>query len=160
MGVEEIQKINNLAKELLKHHIASSSEDAFARAELMVKGEAPSTAREDEVNQELRQLGLKINSIYSELVNLQSEFKSVKAEIDSLKRNMHRVVSEQKAPSQSSAAQGSSAGNVPIHVTASAKHDAETGQVEQSQARPRTGDYKEKDVAVEKFFYYGNNKPK
>ncbi len=150
MGVEEVQKINTLAKELLKHHIASSSEDAFARAELMVKGETPTADnKEDEVNRELRQLGLKINSLYTELVNLRQEFKLIKDDVSSIKKKVEGIGSERRQFEQ------------PI-VQSQPVENKEQQPISQepkkTETRSRTGDFKEKDVEIEKFFYYGNKK--
>ncbi|MBI2133386.1 hypothetical protein HYU11_01750 [Candidatus Woesearchaeota archaeon] len=142
MGVEEVQKINSLAKELLKHHIASSSEDAYVQAELMVKGEAPKVNREDEVNRDLRMLGLKLNSMYNEIVALQAEIKGLKDEMTSIKKKIEsfRVVEQPRAE--------------PVHQPPNEQQAIPPAKTEQA-SRPRTGDYQEKDVQIEKFFYYG-----
>ncbi|MBI3034592.1 hypothetical protein HYY72_05530 [Candidatus Woesearchaeota archaeon] len=152
MGVEEIQKINNLAKELLKHHIASSSEDAYARAELMVKGEPQKENNDSEVNKELRMLGLKMNSLYSELVSLQHEVKGMKDEIAYIKNKLQSEAFQRPSAPIQQAAQ---------HHEEPGEH-AETQKVQdapkKTEGRSRTGDYSEKDVEIEKFFYYGTNK--
>ena len=172
MGIEEIQKINTLAKELLKHHIASSSEDAYAQAELAVRGEAPKVSKEDEINKELRMIGLKMNSLYSDMYNMQQEMKSVKEELSSVKR---LLLSRPAAPEQrvepkviqQEAAVVSQARielqqpktAVPITVTASVTPDQMASPEKKGDLpRSRTGDYAEKDVQVEKFFYFGNKK--
>ncbi len=142
MGVEEVQKINSLAKELLKHHIASSSEDAYVQAELMVNGEAPKTDKEDEVNREIRMLGLKLNSLYNEIVNLHAEMKVMKDEILFIrKRSESRVVVEQPKPAE--------------HVQQAETQPSPEPVKNVEPARSRTGDFQEKDVQIEKFFYYG-----
>ncbi len=148
--MEEVQKINTLTKELRKHHIAESSEDAFAQAELMVKGQAHDTSKEDEVNRELRSIGLKINSLYSDIVSLQLELKAVKEGMASLNRKLERV---QAQPTERGAQPTSQ--QVPIKVTASATPEQVAEPAKKSETRLRTGDYTEKDVNVEKFFYYG-----
>ncbi|MBI4438670.1 hypothetical protein HY640_01935 [Candidatus Woesearchaeota archaeon] len=157
MGVEEIQKINNLAKELMKHQLASSSEEAYVKAELMVKGEAPKVTREDEVNRELRTLGMNMNSLYNELVKLQHEFKSFREEFSDIKRRVENMIPVQQAQQAQQAAPAERTGErepqQPTHTeTASQPSD------KKQTVRPRTGDYSEKDVAVEKFFYFGNNR--
>lgn len=149
--MEEVQKINILTKELRKHHIAESSEDAFAQAELMVKGQAHDTSKEDEVNRELRSIGLKINSLYSDIVSLQLELKAVKEGMASLNRKLDSRIQAQpiERPAQPTSQQ------VPIKVTASATPEQVAEPAKKSETRLRTGDYTEKDVNVEKFFYYG-----
>ena len=153
MGVEEVQKINNLAKELLKHHIASSSEDAYAQAEKMIKGEPHKEGMEDETNRELRMLGLKLNSLYSELVSTQQELKGMKEEIAYIKNKLQSEAFQRPAtPVQQASAQ---------HSTESGEHiEAQKTQEapKKTESRSRTGDYSEKDVEIEKFFYYGTNK--
>ncbi|MBI2142671.1 hypothetical protein HYU15_04270 [Candidatus Woesearchaeota archaeon] len=168
MGIEEVQKINTLAKELLKHHIAESSEDAYTRAEMMVKGDAPKTEKEDEINKELRLIGLKMNSLYSELVNLQQEFKGFKEEMAYIKRKLQSEAFQSARGAQSAqAAQAETEATQAeeTHETHAQKPHEAQQQKEQPKAagkgsavRPRTGDYQEKDVTVEKFFYFGTNK--
>lgn len=161
MGIEEVQKINTLAKELLKHHIAESSEDAYTRAETMVKGEAPRTEKEDEINKELRLIGLKMNSLYSELVNLQQEFKGFKEEMSYIKRKLQSEAFQKP----SSPVQTGSTATAAEEMHRQQSQEAQKQPNEQPKAadkhttpRPRTGDYSEKDVTVEKFFYFGTNK--
>ncbi len=163
MGIEEVQKINTLAKELLKHHIAESSEDAYTRAEKIVTGEAPKTEKEDEINKELRLIGLKMNSLYSELVNLQQEFKGFKEEVAYIKRKLQSEAFQKPGSSM----QSGSAATEETHATHAQKPQEAQQPKEQEQPkaaeklstpRPRTGDYSEKDVTVEKFFYFGTNK--
>ena len=149
MDVEEVQKINTLAKELLKHHIASSSDDAFARAESMVKGEAPVANNEDEVNRELRLIGLKMNSLYSELVSLQQEFKLIKDDVSSIKKKIDGIGSERRQFEQP---------RVQSQPIENAHQQAMSPEPRKTETRSRTGDFQEKDVEIEKFFYYGNKK--
>ena len=161
MGVEEIQKINNLAKELLKHHIASSSEEAFLKAEVMVKGEPQAENKEDEVNREIRVLGLKLNSVYSEMMGMQAEIKSLKEEMVSFRR---RVESAQVAQAAQIQRQETQRQEMPRPQPGTSAQNAEsvprqeTEQPKPTPNRLRTGEYTEKDVQVEKFFYFGTKK--
>ncbi|MBI2574259.1 hypothetical protein HYV82_00040 [Candidatus Woesearchaeota archaeon] len=165
MGIEEVQKINTLAKELLKHHIAESSEDAYTRAEMMVKGEVPKTEKEDEINKELRLIGLKMNSLYSELVNLQQEFKGFKEEVAYIKRKLQSDAFQGARGAQSVQSETAATAAEETHAAHTQQPQEEQQTTEQPKAsgkspavRPRTGDYQEKDVTVEKFFYFGTNK--
>ena len=167
MGIEEIQKINTLAKELLKHHIVDSSEDAYLKAEGIVKGEVkgdsgsiPKVDKEDEINKELRMLGLKMNSLYSELVNMQQEFKGFKEEVAYIKRKLQSEAFQR--PSRETVADEKAVGGASSEGRESQERQQPAEQPrtaeKKSDIRPRTGDYSEKDVTVEKFFYFGTNK--
>ena len=182
MGVEEIQKVNALARELMKHGIASTSDEAVLKAEDMLRANsvdsmteaisnhsgqgrsaAPAALQHEalqSLNMDIRSLGVRFDAVAREVLTLKEEIKRMGSNLGDVSQQVTRL-SVHGLPAHSSAEQ-----NTP--VAASAPAPAVAQQQAFAQARPaafekpkmmnvHTGkeDYKSEDVAIEKIFYFG-----
>ncbi len=176
------RRVDDLARELLKSGACSSRADAHLRAEQIVlgeirtegleQGEASATkpevvANDDLVSNErlLTELGhirTKVDEQLREILLLKeaiSEIKTkVKAPVVEIQRykeepkeektQLFRELKKEDMPQQRAELQQE-------HVEHKRFSPEEGGEVE-STTHPRSGSYTPKDVAIDKFFYYGN----
>ena len=179
MDVEQIQKINEMALNLLRQGLAQDRADAVVQAERFFKKQDSSDYSSmrktlDEVQQDrqpqqaavVTQVDLsqdKIKEILEQNASfIVKKFKEFQERVDSMEKEMSSLrakvdnarmaaVEQPAARSQSQSAQqqtqargmpssgGGSGGNAaPVH--------------------PRSGNYSESDVSIEKFFYMGHKK--
>jgi hypothetical protein len=118
MGVEEIQRVNALAKELMKHGMAGTSDEALLRAEDMLRGngvnsmtaaitssgsmgktEATHLSNEalQEFNMGIRQLGVRFDSIAKEVLGMKEEIKKLNSTIGDMERQINRMSALQQS---------------------------------------------------------------
>ncbi|MEW5896670.1 MAG: hypothetical protein AB1668_03190 [Nanoarchaeota archaeon] len=165
MDVDRIQKVNALALNLMKQGLAQDREEAVVQAEKIYReidagssyqsvrermGEiekqaapAPKSAesvqaplKEDKIKEILEQ-----NAAFmvKKIKEFQEQMQEMRKEMDVLKNKMLWQRPAQEAPAQSSSA------------SPAAKEQAKPA----TQSHPRSGNYKEEDVSIEKFFYMG-----
>ena len=98
MGIEEIQKVNALARELMRHGLAQSSDEAMLRAEEMLKANSVNSMTaaimsntsmrksEDAImtnetlsglNMDIRSLGVRFEAVVREVLTLRDEIKKL-----------------------------------------------------------------------------------
>lgn len=156
MDVEQMQKINRLAKELMQHGIAPDMEEATKQAELMInrgdssisdvirpgriiKGPEESPAKQaynDEVASELRKLSTQLSEQSRVIKALKEQLESVKEEMGRLKAMKVQQPVMIKQPFDEQA-----------HLRKE--------EVKKEEPHPRVGSYDSEDVSIEKFFYSG-----
>lgn len=165
MSVEDVQKVNKLAQELLNHGIVASRDDAVRRAEEMLNKKIADVQRNDQsqtvtsdgsvkapgdpdyyrniIERTRDQVQREMKSFTEMLTLLASEVDSIKEEIKNLKINFR--------PQE----------NVKEEVDRELKEE-QTKIVEKQEAKqephPKRGNFNSSDVAIEKMFYYGNKK--
>ncbi len=176
--IEDIRKINALAKELLLHNIVQSQDEAVVKArEMLVKKDSASsgsdyidlsknaipqqegekTERREEwkdamaknneyIIAELRKCKSDIDSFANQLSALRSELVQVRARAAQLSKKEEPVQNVQDIQRIRSA------------PTETATTTATTEEKRDYVNHPRSGNYKPNDVAIEKFFYYGNKR--
>ncbi len=186
MDVERIQKINTLAVDLMRQGLATDREDAVAQAERIyrskdgsdgsytavrdaTRSEAPRTTTTsgmtgsatpglstDQVSQILEQntkfMVGKIKEFQDKITALESEIAILKT-----KATYSRPAAQEQSHSSSSAMQGGSSSS---SSGQSFSNQSNSGSSNTSAAanHPRSGNYKEQDVSIEKFFYMGNKR--
>ena len=112
MGVEEIQKINALAKELMRHGIASTSDEAMLRAEDILRpnsvdsmteaisnhtqmGNSSSALASQEalssLNMDIRSLGVRFDAVAREVINLKEEIKRLGGNLGDVSQQVTRL---------------------------------------------------------------------
>jgi hypothetical protein len=164
MDVERIQKINNLALDLVKQGLAKDRDDAIKQAELVYKGqaqeynemretmqekeEAPqvelSQGRVEEILQQNTQfLVRQIKTFQEKITALEGELAAVKNQLTYNKLPTVQEIVVKKEERQQ-------------EVPEEAPVTAEQQITENKETHPRSGNYNEDDVSVEKFFYMGS----
>lgn len=190
MDVERIQKINNLALNLMKQGLAQDREAAVAQAEKIFKDSdsegytsmmetlkkdrtnKPSEAKREnsyssnhqsEDNDDLSKerikeiLGQNTKYIVSKLREFQERVQQLEAEIANLKTKMtyQRLPTASQFVSQKNQ-QSSFQIEEPNEEPPAPQVNIQ--KTENTQNHPRSGNFKENDVSIEKFFYMGNKK--
>ena len=166
--IEDIQKINKLARELMNHGIATSLDDAVKQAREMLKnGQKTSILHKSvdvdtgAVKEEIKlpekeemtwQEAMKTNNEYiikelkdaeNGLKMFQQQIITLKEEFEAYKKDMNRRISQ---------VENRPAASAPI----------QQGPAPQQQSAPsshaKTGNSNPDDVCIEKMFYFGNKK--
>ena len=151
MNIEETQRVNKLAKELKSHGIASSSQEAFSKAEEMIHGKEQkeeTEARKSPENsgaEQARELQLVKSSIQELNVAVESAFSNIK-ELAVALAALKKEVAEAKAQSSRPAQQAQE----------SPAQEKQESRDEKDMKHNTKSSYAEKDVAVDKIFYFGN----
>lgn len=166
MDVERIQKINNLALDLVKQGLAPDREEAIRQAEKIYSGhiEEYDTIREglaqtepqevkkvDEPATELRQDEIKnileqnTKFLVKKITHFQDQISAMEKEMQSLKSQL----AYNKIPS---------AGQILTKETVKPNEPSQEKNLhgKENEKHPRMGNYSDEDVSVEKFFYMGN----
>lgn len=146
MGIEEIQKINALARELMRHNIVQTSDEALLRAEEMLRGDSvnsmtaaitsntsigksePAYANHQavsELNMDVRSLGVRFDAIAREVLTLKDEVRKLTGSLGDVSKQINRV-SLQPQPMASA---------VESHQVYAAAEMAPQSQVQQTFAR-------------------------
>lgn len=175
MNVEQIQKINNLALDLMKQGLVSDRAEAIAQAEKVfqnnrgvkeytsikktldeVQAEALSEKKkifgnddEDLSSEKVKDiLGQNTRFIVKKMNEFQEKIISLEKEISSLKNELRY----QKLPTVNQIIPDKAApkGQTLNEISA-------VKEEEEKKIHPRSGNYKTEDVSIEKFFYMGNN---
>ena len=174
MDVDRIQKVNNLALDLIKQGLASDREEAIAKAEKIfkerdtedyanirqtmeeVKPEIKVEEQKSENTQDLSQE--KVSEILEKNTKfIVGKFKEFQEKITSLERE----ISFMKNRMLNS---GPSVKEVVSNVESQPKQEQQqtvapqqsAPQTAEKESHPRSGNYKDEDVSIEKFFYMGN----
>ena len=111
MGVEEIQKVNALARELMKHGIVHTSDEALLRAEDMLRangvdsmteaisshmnvGKAPALLSQEMItslNMDMRSLGVRFDAVAREVLNLREEIRKLGGNVGDVSQQVTRL---------------------------------------------------------------------
>lgn len=144
--MEITEKINSLARELLKHGMANSSDEAYRQAEMMLrKGSASEENKEGRVEERLnaisREVGLRLNSLQREINALQADmaglkknFEQLNSEISSVKSKLNSIITRMD------------------NIQFSEERSIAAGEKKDKQQQPH------RDLSIEKIFYFGNKK--
>lgn len=143
-SVEQIQKINSLAKELMRHGMASSSDDAVKKANVAITGENRDVhfVTEDRLENELRLLDSRLHTIGVEVRGVSIEIKGVKEQLCKFAEEMKGLRESLRA--------GESAAR-----SARVVREVEAPTQKKEEDCKGKGKFSEKDVSIDKIFYYG-----
>ncbi|HLD19569.1 MAG TPA: hypothetical protein VJB90_06205 [Candidatus Nanoarchaeia archaeon] len=155
---EHVVKVNALAKELLKHGIVTSSDEAVRRAEATIKSGTPSMQKtasatmehspDQEIQKELRQLAYGLADLKKTIASYQEELSKLKDEMGGYRSELNMVRTQVRISKQ----------NVeqPLHV---APQDPQTREEQAQEHLARIIKPKEpeaqKPVEIDKIFYFG-----
>lgn len=153
MNIDDMQKVNRLAKELLVHGIAESSQDAVAQAEQTILGRQGSERIvaekvEEKENQEIRYLQNSVKQLSSDLSRISSELSALKEEHERLRKEV--------ADGQQRSAALHHAASAAAHPAAEAKQEfGQSSPQAKAQAAAMEKGYSQEDIAIDKIFYFG-----
>ena len=164
-----VSKVNTLARELLKHGIASSMDDAIKQAERLVRGESPEDIKNpaplvsesippSEEKKETPQQSSVLkqdndedhSKLLKEIDSLKKAIESNKNAISVVTDKMNEIIAEINKIESGSVVQ-----NKP---NPSGNQSISPNNKQQTQANLRTGGLQPGDVHIEDYFYSGSKK--
>jgi len=167
MDVERIQKVNNLAIDLMRQGLASDREDAIAQAEKIFKERdtedyanirermnesQPQQEQQQSSEKELSQDEIK-DILHKNKEFIVRTFKAMQDKIDYFEREMSFLKS--KVNSIGPKVKEIVTNEIPSPNQRIEQHQAPS-PAQNGNGHPRSGNYVESDVSIEKFFYMGN----
>ncbi|GEM_PF-1681242 len=171
-NIDEVRKVEALARELVKHKIAENMQDAVAQAESMLKGKGkvniPKSQESGETKapqeDDVKKLSSQLNQHKNLISEVQSKMNEMIAEINNLRKEINELKGRVNAQN--------------LHMQATAQHHEESKGESQAQAsesnkpqesspkmrgegakpEKRTGSYKPGDFKIDQIFYSGSRK--
>src|SRR3989338_3746925 len=128
MGIEEIQNVNALARELMRHGIAGTSDEALLKAKDMLRANPV-----DSMTDEMRKLGSSMSDVSGQVM---------------------RLAARQEQP-VSTPVHKAEAAPVSEQVQQATLQQPQFEKPRQMMARAGKEEYRPEDVAIEKIFYFG-----
>ncbi|MFH1182413.1 MAG: hypothetical protein V1702_05625 [Candidatus Woesearchaeota archaeon] len=153
MSVSNIQKVNQLAQDFMKHGIVANSQEAYAKAEAALQqSESGQVSIEDSetimsMKRDITLMQKAIADLEKQVMFLTTKFSSMSAEILALKT---RPVEQKKFGE--------------FQTTISGEHAKQQPQPQQQQATPiraratqtvKGQTFSEDDISIDKIFYFG-----
>ncbi len=149
MNIEETQKINKLAKELLAHHIVEDSKEAMQKAEEMICGKVGSqeTKQESVVQEdnEIRYIHANIAQLHADIRRMAADISSLKNGYESLKNSFASL--KERNDVTSAAAVAAPAPSAPAAP--------QQPQSRREETPSRMGGFSDEQVSIDKIFYFG-----
>jgi len=167
MDVERIQKVNNLALDLMKQGLAQDREEAVEKAEEVFKerdtedyANIRQTMEKVQPETRVEEQQKKSDDLSPEMIKEILE-KNTKFIIKTFREFQEKIVEMEREISYMKNRMLNSSPKVKEVVS---NVNTQSGQEQQQQPaqensadnHPRSGNYKENDVSIEKFFYMGN----
>jgi hypothetical protein len=168
MSVSNIQKVNQLAQEFMKHGIVANSQEAYAKAEAALaanasssgdssSGAAPSIEESEtimQIRRDIMMMQKAISDLEKQVQYLTNKESSMAAEILALKTRPPQVIVEQK--------------RAEVQTTIGGEPSKQQAQQPQQQSNPirsraatqtiKGSTFTEDDIAIDKVFYFGQKK--
>ena len=179
MDVERIQKINNLALDLMKQGLASDRQEAVAQAEKIFRvrdneeynslkermdvsnnnSEKKQDISQEQVKDILEQntkfLVKKITQFQDQIINLKKEIDDIKNQSFNRIPTVKELIATEVQKQSEIRAQPQ---NNSVPQPAYQEIPKQESKPSSAEPHPRLGGYKQEDVSVEKFFYMGKGK--
>jgi len=183
MGIEEIQRVNALARELMKHGMASTSDEALLKAEDMLRGNGVSSMTEaitsntsigksepsalsqemmTDLNMGIRSLGVRFDSIAKEVLGMKEEMRKLGGNLGDVERQLNRLSVRPEAPAPAIDRPAVAEAIAQPAMQQSFTREPQVAPQQQfvpraAQQTVRAGkeEFKPEDVAIEKIFYFG-----
>jgi polyhydroxyalkanoate synthesis regulator phasin len=153
--IEDVQKVNKLAQELLNQGIASSRDEAVQKAQQFlnreIAKEKTSTQTTSQTMQETSLESLR-NMLERQRDMTQRQLQDFRSAINALAEEISNI-KEQMSRAKVEARTASDAGLEPEQKTGQLK--LKPKEAKKKEPHPKRGDWKSEDVAIEKIFYYG-----
>jgi hypothetical protein len=170
MSVSNIQKVNQLAEEFMKHGIVANSQEAFAKAEAALQGSSSSSSSssgtapiEDSetvlsMRRDIMMMKKAISDLEKQVMYLTTRESSMSAEILALKT---RPVEQKKFGEFQTTISGEHAQQQPQQSQQQQQQPQQASQPIRSRAATQTikgSTFTEDDIAIDKIFYFGQKK--
>lgn len=141
--MEQVKRVNVLSKELLKHGFAETMDEAVKMANRMAekRGEGLNITEKTTAVEETDH-GLEIRRVKTAINELKETIEKQKDDVQRLHSRIAELVSEMEKLKTR-----------PVEIPQENKQTRLPK--EEKKDHPRSGKYKPDDVAVDKFFYYG-----
>ena len=180
MSVEDIQKVNKFAQELLDQGIVESREEAVKKAQEMLNKEiaggdvqvketeekqniAASGSNEDNLRNMIERtktyMETQFNGYKNALIALEKEIRRLHQEVETLKSRPVPQPTKQQDPAEEPQKVEESAPQDPGTQTKSdSSQEPQKVEVKQEsgESHPKVGKTNAEDVSIEKMFYFGN----
>lgn len=170
MDVENIQKINNLALDLMKQGLAANRDEAIAQAEKVLKEretenyaeirERMQETQKEESKETSEDLSPeKVKAILEQNTRfIASKFKEFQEKLEMMEREISFVKNKaiSNGPTVKEIVSQEKENKATQERTAAPSAEEETKNDQENNQHPRSGGYNEEDVSIEKFFYMGN----
>lgn len=153
--IEDVQKVNKLAQELLNQGIAASRDEAVQKAqEFLNKTITKERAAAQDTSKVIQETDMEIlrNMIERQREMTQRQLNDFKSAINALAEEIQKIKEQLKTKKETVTAKES--GLDPEHKTGQIELERPK-QEKKSEPHPKRGEWKSEDVAVEKIFYYG-----
>jgi SMC interacting uncharacterized protein involved in chromosome segregation len=153
MSIEDVQKVNKLAQELLNQKIVSSRDEAVRRAQQMLNKEiAGNNVASQAAAKPVAFDDSNLKSLIERLKdNTDKQFAAYKNALIALEKEINSLkskIAELSAKRESVAVQNAQ--------QAAASQEQQKPAAQSKPPHPRMGNYKPEQVAIEKMFYYGH----
>ncbi len=169
MSVEDIQKVNKFAQELLDQGVVETREDAVAKAQEFLNKEIAGNDVQIRETDEKQNIAASADSeerlrnmVERTKTYVESQFAAYKNALLGLERELHALhqqVEELKARGAVKTAADTGFAEKKVEEAAEAgegKPEDPAKVEEKKESHPRTGNHNSEDVSIEKMFYYGN----
>jgi polyhydroxyalkanoate synthesis regulator phasin len=153
--IEDVQKVNKLAQDLLSQGIATTRDEAVQKAQQFLNREITQEKTPTRTSQALPEMNVDIlkNMLERQRDMTQRQLQDFRSAINSLAEEISRI-KEQLSRAKVEARTASDAGLSPEQKTGQLK--LERKEEKKKEPHPKRGDWKSDDVAIEKIFYFGN----
>ena len=163
MDVERIRKINAMALEFLKQGLVSDREEAMLQAEKLFKNQDP-TSNYSQVRETLTEIKADTERVNAPAPTTASDLSSdeVKSILEQNTKFIIKTMTEFQNKLETMEREvtilknRSASAPSPAPQMMSARQEGQPMPSSGAQNHPRSGNYKEADVSIEKFFYMGN----
>ena len=157
--IEDVQKVNKLAQELLNQGIAATRDEAVQKAqEFLNKEITKEKTMPDTTSKVVPDSEVNLKDLFERQKEMmQRQLNDFRSAINTLAKEIQDI-KEQLSRAKVEARTAADAGLNPEQKTGQLKLEKEKPkQKEQKkESHPKRGDWKSEDVAIEKIFYYGN----
>jgi hypothetical protein len=172
MGVDEIQRVNSMAKEFMMHGIVGSSDDAVMKAESMMRGngvnsiikaaiEQSASTQEGEYKKDVlsdlsldvRSLGVRFNAMANEFLEMKNLVSQLNSGLGDVDGRVNRLAADNAAKMEET--QATLQAEVPETVQQTVISEVKAAEVEAQKEEVSDDSFKTSDVAIEKIFYFG-----
>jgi len=155
--IEDIQKVNKLAQELLDQGVATSRDEAVEKAQQFLNKEITTDKQKVTSDNKVQVADLTLENLKNifdrQKEMTQQRFNDFRSAINALADEISSIKKELKSRPMPEAKTAEDAGLEP---------EKKTGQVklkpkqEEKESHPKRGNWKSEDVAIDKIFYFGN----